>query len=219
MRCWVERRRRREHVTIPVDRRGRAAHTVSMRAPYANVVGFDDAPFTRDGSSEVGVVGAVYAAERLDGVLCGHVTRDGDDAATRLAELIERSRFLDHLTLVFLQGITLGGFNVIDIHELAERVSRPVLVVARREPDWPSIHAALAGAVPGGEAKRARLDRAGAMEAMAGVWVQRAGIDPDAAEAAILRHRRHGLVPEPIRVAHLIAGAVGGAGGHSRGRA
>ncbi|MDJ0872965.1 MAG: DUF99 family protein, partial [Gammaproteobacteria bacterium] len=44
---------------------------------FSNVVGFDDAPFARDHRGNVRVVGAVFARDRLDGVLVGRVRRDG----------------------------------------------------------------------------------------------------------------------------------------------
>jgi endonuclease V-like protein UPF0215 family len=55
------------------------------------------------------------------------------------------------------------------------------------------------------------------MEPAAGVWVQRAGLTLAEAAAAIERLAVHGNLPEPLRVAHLIAGGVGT--GESRGRA
>jgi endonuclease V-like protein UPF0215 family len=47
--------------------------------------------------------------------------------------------------------------------------------------------------------------------------VQRAGLDLDEARAIVADTTLHGNVPEPLRLAHLIAGGI--ASGHSRGRA
>jgi endonuclease V-like protein UPF0215 family len=55
------------------------------------------------------------------------------------------------------------------------------------------------------------------MEALAGVYVQRVGLTKAQAQATIKRHRLQGNIPEPVRVAHLIAGAL--ERGCSRGRA
>ena len=55
------------------------------------------------------------------------------------------------------------------------------------------------------------------MEPIAGVWVQRAGISLDASARVIERLAVHGRLPEPLRVAHLVAGGL--VRGHSRGAA
>ena len=52
---------------------------------------------------------------------------------------------------------------------------------------------------------------------MAGLFVQRAGLSLAEAEDLIVKTRLHGHLPEPIRLAHLIAGGV--TTGRSRGRA
>jgi endonuclease V-like protein UPF0215 family len=92
-----------------------------------------------------------------------------------------------------------------------------VIVVARRQPDMAAIRRALLGRVPGGARKLALIERAGPMEACAGVYVQRAGITLERAAALLRRLAVHGKLPEPLRTAHLIAGGV--ATGESRHRA
>ncbi len=163
------------------------------------------------------VVGAVYAGRRLDGVIVGKVRRDGANASRNLAALISGSRFRQHLQLVMLQGIALAGFNVVDVADLHRRLELPVLVVARRQPDLGAIRQALLERVPGGRRKWRLIERLGPMEPAGQVWVQRAGLSRSAARAVVQRFAVNGHVPEPLRVAHLIAGAI--ATGESRGRA
>ena len=188
-----------------------------MAAAISNVVGIDDAPFDRAHRGPVPIVGAIFARDRLDGVLTGRVRRDGADATRSIASMIASSRFREHVRAVLLQGIAVAGFNVVDIRELHERLGVPVLVVARREPDLEAIRSALLERVPGGRRKWALVEKAGPMELLAGVRVQRAGIDRERAEATIAALAIHGSIPEPLRVAHLIAGGLGR--GESRGRA
>ncbi|MDQ1592722.1 MAG: uncharacterized protein QOG71_3349 [Pyrinomonadaceae bacterium] len=187
------------------------------RHVISNVIGFDDFPFPRTHRGDVRVVGVVYSGARLNGVLSGRVRRDGANAAQKLAELVAGSKFAPQLQLVMLQGIALGGFNVVDIHGLHAELGIPVLVVARRAPRMGLIRDALLGRVPGGRRKWALVERAGAMESAGGVFVQRAGLSFDTAGDIIRRFSVYGNLPEPLRVAHLIAGGVGA--GESRGRA
>jgi uncharacterized protein len=175
---------------------------------WSHVVGFDDGPFPPGHRGDVLVVGAVYAADRLDGVLSCLVRRDGVNATARLAACVGQSRFYPQLHAVLLQGIAVAGFNVVDIHALAAALSRPVIVIARRRPNLAAIRHALLGPVPGGERKWRLIERAGPMEVLGGLFVQRAGIDPESAADVLRQHARHGALPEPLRTAHLIAGGV-----------
>ncbi len=179
------------------------------------MVGFDDGPFPRRHTGRVAVVGAVYADLRLDGVLTGSVEKDGTDAADELARLVLQSRFEAHIRLVMLQGIALAGFNVVDVFALQQRLERPVLVVARRLPDLNAIKAALQTHIPSGAAKWQIIERLGPMEPAGPVFIQRVGIERDAALETVARFAIHGHVPEPLRNAHLIAGAL--VEGQSRG--
>ncbi|BDI32553.1 UPF0215 protein [Capsulimonas corticalis] len=187
-----------------------------MSSSFSYVVGFDDFPFVRATRGDVPIVGAVYSGSRLEGVLGGRVRRDGANSTQRIAQLVSGSKYGSSIQLIFLQGIALGGFNVVDIHGLYETLGVPVLVVARRLPRMDSVKAALLTRVPGGARKWRLIERAGEMEPAAGVWVQRAGISLEDATAAVTRFAIHGVIPEPLRTAHLIAGGV--ATGQSRGR-
>jgi endonuclease V-like protein UPF0215 family len=208
-----------------------------------NVIGFDDGPFARSHRGDVLLVGAVCAGVRLDGVVSGKVRRDGADATRRMVELIEGSQFRAHVQAVLLQGIAVGGFNVVDVHELAAKVALPVLVVMRRPPDLPSMHRALfsdapAGRarVPGARRKWRLIQSAGPIEALEvkprarpgeaptglrdrpqSLWVQRVALSLDGARRLVAATTLHGQLPEPLRLAHLIAGGI--ASGRSRGRA
>lgn len=182
----------------------------------SNVIGFDDAPFPRAHRGNVQVVGAVYASERFDGVLMGHIRRDGANAARNIARLVSASKFADHAQLIMLQGIAMGGFNVVDVPWLHQRLRLPVLVVARREPDMAAVKNALLTNVPGGARKWGLIKKLGPMEPVAGIFVQRAGLTLDQASQVIEKFAIHSHIPEPLRAAHLIAGAL--ALGQSRGR-
>jgi hypothetical protein len=175
---------------------------------WSHVVGFDDAPFPRQHRGDVLVVGAVFAGARLDGVLSCKVRRDGANATRRLVECVRASRFFPQLHAVLLQGIALAGFNVVDVHRMREELARPIIVVSRRKPDLGAIRDALTKHVPGGARKWRSIERAGAMEWMEGLYIQRAGIAQDATARLLRMHRLHGRMPEPLRTAHLIAGGV-----------
>ncbi|WP_084474126.1 DUF99 family protein [Deinococcus pimensis] len=182
----------------------------------SHAIGFDDAPFDRAHRGDVRIVATVYAHTTLHGVLTSRVRRDGANSTRVLAGLVKDSPFAAHLQLIFLQGVALAGFNVVDAHALHRLTGLPVVVVARRQPDYARVRAALLGRVPGGARKWRLIERLGPTRPVAGVWVQCVGIDVEGAGAAVERFRVTGNVPEPLRAAHLIAGALGR--GVSRGR-
>jgi endonuclease V-like protein UPF0215 family len=209
-----------------------------------NVIGFDDGPFAREHKGDVLLVGAVCSGTRLDGLVSGYVRRDGANATRRMIELVQASQFAAAIGAVLLQGIAVAGFNVVDVHTLSKGLGVPVLVVARRAPDLASVKRALFSDAPrarprvrGARRKWALIERAGAIEplgpsrrslrraAAAGIrgsgrprlWVQRVGLTFEAALRIVEATTLHGNLPEPLRLAHLIAGGI--AAGRSRGRA
>ncbi|MGE0786742.1 MAG: DUF99 family protein [Sandaracinaceae bacterium] len=188
-----------------------------MTRRLSNVIGIDDGPFERAHRGDVPIVGAVFALHRLDGMVTGKVRRDGANATARIAEMIEGSAFREHLQCVLLNGIAVAGFNVVDIEALHARLGLPVLAIARRAPDLRAIRRALLTRVPGGARKWRLIERLGPMEPIEGLHVQRVGVGAREAAHVIRIHRTHGNLPEPLRVAHLLAGAL--VRGHSHGHA
>lgn len=182
-----------------------------------NVAGFDDAPFDPEHRGDVTLVGCICARTRLDGVLSTRIRRDGANATRRMIEVLAGSPFLGHVRAVLLQGIAVGGFNVVDVQRLSRELGQPVLVVARREPDLGAIERALRKTGPGWARKWRLVQQAGPMEPLRGVWVQRVGLDRSSAEQLLAATTLHGKLPEALRLAHLIAGGM--TTGVSRGRA
>jgi hypothetical protein len=183
---------------------------------FSNLIGFDDASFSHAEVGNVPVVGTIFTGLHLTGVVMGQVEKDGADATEKLAQLVAGSRFAKHIQLVMLQGIALAGFNVVDVAELHARLGLPVLVVSRKMPNLASIQKALLAQVREGAQKWALIEKLGQPEPAGKVYIQRAGLTPEEARAVVERFAIHGHIPEPLRVAHLIAGAV--ARGQSRGR-
>ena len=193
------------------------AETGNSGRHISHVVGFDDAPFEHGYRGDVLVVGAVFAGNRLDGVISTKVRRDGANAAQRLIDCITDSKYFDQLQAVLLQGIAFAGFNVVDLQWLHQATRLPVLVVVRSLPDFVAIRQALLQKVPGGARKWRLIEAAGPMEPMDALFVQRRGIAPEDAATLLASLQLNSQLPEPLRVAHMIAGGV--TTGESRHRA
>jgi endonuclease V-like protein UPF0215 family len=188
-----------------------------MNRRLSHVIGVDDGPFDRDRRDDVLIIGAVFSGMRLEGVLSDKVCRDGTNATRVLINMISRSRFAAHVQVIMLQGVTVAGFNVIDLSTLYRTLQVPVITVVRRAPNLAAVRQALLTRVPGGRLKWELIQRSGPVEAVAGVFVQRLGISLTEADTLIRRLAVNSMLPEPLRTAHLIAGGI--SVGESRHRA
>jgi endonuclease V-like protein UPF0215 family len=127
-----------------------------------------------------------------------------------------QSRFHPQVRAVMLDGIALGGLNVVDIHRLSEELERPVITVVRRRPDQRLFRDAIEK-LPRARQRWALVERAGLLHEAGPVFFQCAGATVEKARELIRVTTLLGNLPEPIRLAHLIAGGV--VDGESRGRA
>lgn len=206
-----------------------------------NVIGFDDGPFPREHRGDILLVGVVCSATRVDGIVSGRIRRDGVDSTRTMVELVRASQFGEHIQAIMLQGIAVGGFNVVDVHGLSQALKIPVIVCVRRPPDMSAVRRALFSdnptsrpRVPGAARKWKLIEQAGTLEQLGPsrrslkrasglstsgpkLWIQRAGLSMEEARKIVTATTLHGNIPEPLRVAHLIAGGI--TTGKSRGRA
>jgi len=170
------------------------------------VIGFDDVPWRHRRRGAVGLVGAVCAGTRFEGMLYGSVRRDGWRATLTLERLLLESKFLPQLHLVLLDGIAFGGFNLVDLPRLAHTLQRPCVSLMRRLPDLAAMERA-ARRLPRAPARLAVLRRAGPIHVSGPFVYQVHGADPREIAAAHRRLTDTGNVPEALRLAHLIGGA------------
>jgi endonuclease V-like protein UPF0215 family len=170
-------------------------------------IGFDDVPWRHRRSGVVGLVGAVCATTRFEGMVYGTVRRDGWQATRRIEELLRDGKFLPQLHLVLLDGIAFGGFNVVDLPRLAHNLRRPCVAVMRKLPDLAAMERA-ARRLPRAEARLAVLRRAGPIHVSGPFVYQVQGADPRETAEALSRLTDTGHVPEALRLAHLIGGAL-----------
>ena len=153
------------------------------------------------------LAGVVCSGTRFEGLVWGRVRRDGWNATEALCRLLLPGKFLPQLHLVLLDGLSFGGFNVVDLPQLAARLQRPCVALMRRPPDLPAVHAALAQ-LPQPARRRALLERAGPIHRLGGFVFQVQGAAPEDVARALPRLTDRGLVPEALRLAHLIGAAV-----------
>ena len=134
-------------------------------------------------------------------------TKDGLDATDVLAAMLLSGKFYDQVHAVLLDGLAIGGFNLIDLPQLAERLERPCVAVMRRRPNLEAIHTALSQLADAPH-RRALSARAGVIHEEEGFIFQVVGESPAVVGRALAAVTDQGRVPEPLRLAHLIGAAV-----------
>lgn len=177
--------------------------------PEVRTIGWDDSPHTRS-DGRVPVVGIhMRGHSRVEGILLTDVERDGDDATNRIARCLAESGLRGTRALL-LDGASFGGFNVVDLEGLAEESGVACLAFTKGVPDLDGMRAAL-GNVPNPEGKWALLSKRRNLTIQTGtspVTVSYAGMSREEAVELLAVTTARGLVPEPLRLAHMVAAVV-----------
>ena len=175
------------------------------------VLGIDDSPF-RFKEKKALVVGAlVRVPNYLEGVMKTEVEVDGIDSTERLAHMISRSRYRDQIKAVMIDGIAVAGFNVVDIESLHKSLGIPVLTVTRDEPDLDKMRTALRKHFEDWEGRFELITKLKLRQIRTEhkpLYASGLGADWEELERFVTISTVRGAVPEPIRMAHLIAAAM-----------
>ena len=182
-----------------------------------HVLGIDDGPFVVRDGGDAPIVGVMMeGAALVEAVAVTHFPVDGDGVTDFLATWVTSLRLHPALQAIVLGGVTIAGLAIVDLPALAARTGRPVIAVSRRDPREHRVADALAAA--GLQTRLSVLQRTPpAFVDSKGLYLACAGASEASAGAIVAACRGKSLLPEPLRLAHLIARAV--ATGESRGRA
>ena len=188
-----------------------------MPAMYRpHLIGIDDAPFEKRQPAPVPVVGVTMEGwDQVESVAITAFPVDGAEPTAFLARWVSGLRTRPVLQGVMLGGITIGGLGVIDLPALAVELGIPVLAVTRRDPGGSDLRDALGTAGLAGRV--AIVERSPKAYRVAdGLFLAHAGCHRTEAERIVLASIGKARLPEPLRVAHLVARAL--VMGESRGR-
>ena len=175
------------------------------------ILGIDDAPFSFDQKNDI-VIGVITRGNSyVEAILSTKVEIDGSDATMKVIEMVNKTKYKQQLKAILIDGVALGGFNIVDIEKLYQSTGIPVITVTRNKPDFDSIKKALRNHFQDWE-KRFDLMCAGKLEEIQTgfnpVWVKYAGLDLKGAGRIVKLNILRGALPESIRLAHLIARGI-----------
>ena len=172
------------------------------------IIAWDDGPFKFKSKGKDILIGVIFRGGHfVDGLLKTEVEIDGRDATDKIVEKILKTRHKD-LRIVMLDGITFAGFNTVDIKKIYNKTRLPVIVVNRKEPNLKKFIAVLKG-MKDYESRLKCVENAGPIYHLnvkdKRIYFQSYGITKGDAEKMIKETSTMSLIPEPLRVAHLIA--------------
>ena len=177
------------------------------------ILGVDDAPFIPHTTQPVMLIATVFRAGNwLDGVIRTYIMGDGRNSTHQIISMVNNTRHKDQLGVMMLDGITFGGFNIANIKKIFEVTRIPVIVVMRKYPNLAKIEKALKRFPDWKERWNDVLD-AGKIykiknENKEDVYIQICGINLGDAEKIVRISTTRSAIPEPLRVAHIIAAGV-----------
>lgn len=183
----------------------------SLMKSEIRILGIDDAPFTFSDST-TDLIGVIMRGNHyIEGILHDTIHIDGNDATTVCEQMIIKTRHYQQLKAILLDGATLGGFNVINTESIWKKTQIPIITVTRKQPDFEKIRLALKTHFSDWKDRLSLLEK-GTLHKLKTkhnpIFVKCTGVSLDKAKEIITLATIRGVIPEPLRVAHLIASGI-----------
>ena len=166
----------------------------------------------RQGQERSVLAGVVMRSDFvIDGVALGRTAVGGDDATSSIASLLRRFRRND-VNLILVSGAILSLYNIIDVDLLSKKTRLPVVCVTYKE--TAGIEGSIRRHFPEDAERKLeaywKLGRRVGLTLHTGhrVYVRSSGIEPSSVKAVLDLFTLQGSVPEPVRVAKLLARAL-----------
>jgi endonuclease V-like protein UPF0215 family len=171
------------------------------------IIAWDDCAF-RFAQKNVRIVGAIFRGGLfLDGLLSTTIKKDGSDATGKIIKTMRKSRHFNQLSFIMLDGISFGGFNLVDIKKLNKETGMPVIVVLRTKPNMQKFVKAL-NIFPDQRKRKEIVKNAGKIHRFGKIFYQKCGLTGNECNELLKLTCTRANIPEPIRVSHLIASGL-----------
>lgn len=168
------------------------------------VLGIDDAPSKRT-DKQTFLTGVVYrGTEFIEDIKTENIQVDGEEATEKVVSLYRKCNNPRQIKAVLIDGISFAGFNIVDIEEVSEEIEKPVIAVTANEPDKKRFRQAMKRSDNYDERFESFAPHEEIELEDGKCFIQFTGCSKDDAEKIVKNSVIHGLVPEPIRVAHMI---------------
>jgi hypothetical protein len=147
---------------------------------------------------------------RIDGVALASLTVGGMDATDAVLAIIETLGRRD-INVAMVSGSVVAWFNILDPEAISDRSGLPVIVVTYEDSE--GLEEEILHHFPGDEDRLRAYRKLGdrvpvELEGGAQIFIRATGISPEDAARVLKDFTRDGKVPEPVRVARLVARAA-----------
>lgn len=174
------------------------------------VVGVEDGSFKKGITRKTRLVAVLFLETTIEDVRVKNVTVDGMDATEALLKMINGWSF----GAVLLSGVSFAGFNIIDPTVVHERYGKPVVIISRTKPDNVAVKRALRRHFKDWEMrwnifkKLGEVHKVHVMKNAEPVYIETVGETFAWTRSLIRAFSFCGRMPEPLRVARLIARGI-----------
>ena len=174
------------------------------------ILGVEDGSFdafNRKSPGHTLLCGVLMEDDRILMILHAEIEVDGLDATDKLLSMM-RGIGVD---AVILGGITFGGFNVLDPRVIHAETGVPIIIYSGVKPDNDAVLAALRKHFPDWERRWEIIEGAGEIHSTRvfrekyEIYFEAIGCDPEWSEEVLKESAMISRIPEPVRVAGLVA--------------
>jgi hypothetical protein len=173
------------------------------------IVGIDDGSFhpNKNMIQHTTLVAVLFHNLRILAIRIGSIQVDGTDANQTIASVLSSLRY----DVVMLSGISFAGFNVVDIATLSKKLQRPVIAITGERPHNEAVRRALRDHFTDWSERWRNVRSAGRIHAYTPLrdeprlYFEVQGGTPFLARRAIASSAAISRLPEPIRVARILA--------------
>jgi len=175
-----------------------------------HVVGVEDGGFFKESPKYTGqtlLVCVLLRGAWIESVRTSTITVDGLDASDKLISILHQWSF----DAIMLAGASFAGFNLVNPRIVFEEFGKPVVVISRTEPDNEAVKSALFQHFKDWRVRWSVFEKLGPVHQVVSMaeepplYVEVVGTTIDFATKLIRNSATCCRVPEPIRVARLIA--------------
>ena len=171
------------------------------------VVGVEEGSFQKGITPRTPLAVVLFKGLKIESVKIARIVVDGLDATEKLGEILGGWEF----DAVFLAGVSFAGFNVIDPMIIHEEFGNPVIIISRTKPNSKAVKRALERHFEDWQSRWSVLEKLGLGHKVAvsasepPVYVETVGVRVGWAGKLVRAFSVCSRIPEPIRVARLIA--------------
>ena len=147
----------------------------------------------------------------IDGFVFGNSSVGGDDASDAILAMHEKLGRQD-VSFLLISGIIISLYNMVDVKRISEKVGLPVIGVTYEES--PGIEEAIKHHFPESyDSKLAEYSKLGSREKITlhtshNLYIRNEGCTVLEAKQLLDKITLQGSIPEPLRIAHLLANTL-----------